>query len=116
MHKFTIYNPETKDIAGEFEFEDYIVAREFTEKNYPKGYISQYNPFNFHCDLQKMLKKDNPNSLKDKRGNIVALRKDGTIYHCGYITVQEWVNMDHYKIPNKQISKNDFINMVNGRK
>ena len=116
MSVFTIYNPITKHIAEETFFEHYHAANQYCKENYSADYVAKHEPFHFASDFRKMLMEGTHPRIKTNRwGHKAAIiSEDGkTVLHCGGITLQEWVNMDHYGVPMKRISKVEFINLHN---
>lgn len=113
MSKFTIYNPDTKHVHGEMEFKDYIEAGKYVKENFPEGYISAHEPFNFSTSFRKMLKPNGHPDIKTNRWGICGIDIDGTLHHCGGVTIQELVDMRFYGIPTKTVSKIEFIGMAN---
>ena len=116
MSVFTIYNPITKHIAEETFFEHYHAANQYCKENYSADYVAKHEPFHFETDFRKMLMEGTHPRIKTNRWGRKAaiISEDGkTVLHCGGITLQEWVNMDHYGVPMKQISKVEFINLHN---
>jgi hypothetical protein len=119
MSKFTIYNPTTKEIGEELEFDDYIKANEFVNAHYPEGYIAKVNPFHFTSDFYSMLKEGHHGAFKyDKNQKCIAITHGYKIYHCNYLSLQDFVSLKDVqrtglKINVIELSKKDFINLHN---
>ena len=116
MSIFTIFNPATKHIAEETFFEHYHAAEKYRKENYSDDYICKHEPFHFNSNFKKMLNEGNHSRIKLNRWKEKAaiISEDGnTIFHCGGITIQEWVNLGAAGIKSTQISKTEFINLHN---
>lgn len=113
MSLFTIYNPDTKEIAGEFEFSDYRKAGEYTKENFPEGFISKHEPFHFRNDFLAMLKPNNHPNVLSNRWGVCGIDVEKELWHCGGITLQEHVNMKAAGIKMKSVSKIEFITLAN---
>ena len=119
MVLYTIYNPTTKEIGEELEFADYPKAKEFVNAHYPEGYIAKVNPFHFTSDFYAMLKEGQHGAFKyDKNQKCIAITHGYNIYHCNYLSLQDFVNLKNVqrtglKINIIELSKKDFINLHN---
>ena len=116
MAIFTIYNPVTKHIAEEREFQDYQKADRYCREQYGEGYISGHEPFHFNDGFRKMLKEGTHDRIKTniwgERAAIIS-EDEKSIYHCGKLTIGELLNIRAAGIEIVNISKVEFINLHN---
>ena len=115
MSIFTIYNLETKHIAEEKEFKDYIEAGKYCKENYSEGYVAKFEPFHFSSDVQKMLIDSSHSAIKKNKYNQICavVVGENEIVHCGGITFGDAEMMKRTGIKYTWISKVEFINKVN---
>jgi hypothetical protein len=115
MPKFTIFNPATKMIVGEFEFNDFRDAEKFTNENYP-GYMSKYQPFHFEIDFNSMLVDNgHPDVLYNDRKRIICIKveKRNQIITAGQMTMNELEQVRQIRCKVKFVSNLEFIRINN---